>query len=60
MNFSSPKSQHSAQTAVEYLLLLAMTAIIVFVGFRTIIPNTKDLSSAFFNKVASNIMGDPP
>ncbi len=60
MNFSSSKGQHSAQTAVEYLLLLAMTAIIVFVGFRTILPNASQLSGTYFNKTANIIMGELP
>ena len=49
-----------AQTAIEYLLLLAVTAIIVFISFKTLLPKSGEISQAYFNKTAAGIMGDAP
>ena len=49
-----------AQTAIEYLLLLTVTAVIVFIGFKTIVPRSGQVSERFFNKVANGIMDTPP
>ena len=57
----SRHNRKKAQSAVEYLLLLAVVAVIVFVGFKTtILPQTQQVSSGYFNKVANGIMGEPP
>jgi Flp pilus assembly pilin Flp len=51
----------TAQTAIEYLLLLTICALIVFAGFRTFfepggrVRNGLDL---YFNSVSGNLMGD--
>lgn len=52
-----------AQTAIEYLLLLTICALIVFVAFKTFfepggrVRNGLDL---YFNKVSNKVMGDAP
>jgi len=45
------------QTAVEYMLLLAIVVAIVLIAFKTLLPKSKDSSGLFFNKAAEGIMG---
>ncbi|MFA5059398.1 MAG: hypothetical protein WC676_02080 [Candidatus Omnitrophota bacterium] len=54
------KISQKAQTAIEYLLIFALVAVIVFVGFKTILPRTQQSANVFFNKVTDGIMGEPP
>lgn len=49
-----------AQTAVEYMLLLAVAVTVVLVGFRTFLPKAQDKTGAFYEKAAKGIMGKPP
>ncbi len=53
-------ANRKAQTALEYLLILALVAAIVFVGFKTLLPNTQASANAFFNAVSRGIVGEPP
>ena len=59
MNCLQKRKLKKAQTAIEYLLLFAIAAIIVFIGFKTILPKSGEVSTAYFNKVANAIMGEP-
>lgn len=51
------------QTAIEYMLLLTICALIVFAGFKTFftpggrVRNGLDL---YFNKVSNSVMGPAP
>ena len=57
------KSSHGfqkAQTAVEYLILLAMVVAIVLIGFRTLLPKAQVNTQGFYNKAAVGIMGRAP
>lgn len=49
-----------SQTAVEYLLLLTVVAVIVFAAFKSLIPRAQSISGQYYNKVAIGIMGDAP
>ena len=51
------------QTAVEYMLLLTICALIVFTAFNTFFSpggRVRNVTEDYFNKVSSNIMGDEP
>jgi hypothetical protein len=50
----------SAQTAVEYMLLLAAVVAIVLIGFKYYLPEFTQTSNMYFNRVAEGIMGEPP
>ncbi len=58
------KSYHSVndkgQTAVEYLLIFTIAAIVALLAFTTFLPKSQEISTEFFNTVAKNIMGNPP
>jgi len=49
-----------AQTAIEYLLLFGLTAIIVFVAFQHLLPQIHDTAGSFYNAAGEGIAGDPP
>ena len=51
--------KRTAQTAVEYLLLLAVVVGIVLVGFKTFVPRTRDAGQRFFNRTTISIVGAP-
>ena len=57
---SLKSKSRKSQTAIEYLLLFTITAIIVFVGFRTLLPRMGEVSNAYFNVASNGIMGQPP
>jgi Flp pilus assembly pilin Flp len=51
------------QTAIEYMLLLTICALIVFAGFRTFFQPGERARNGFdlyFNKVSNSIMGPAP
>ena len=52
--------QARAQTALEYMLILAIVAAIVLVGFKVFLPRSRDAAFVFFNTVTNQIMGNPP
>ena len=54
------KQETKAQTAIEYTLIFAVVAIIVFIGFRSLLPRANTGAKLFFNKAAIGIMGEPP
>jgi len=56
---SSPK-RTKAQTAIEYLLLFAVVAVVVLVAFRNLLPRANVIAGGYYNKVAVGIMGVPP
>ena len=47
------------QTAVEYMLLLAMVVSLVLVGFRKYLPRIHEASNVYFNRVGEGIYGTP-
>lgn len=49
-----------AQTAVEYMLLLATVVVVVFVGFQSFFPKAQESTNALFDKQAYGIMGEVP
>ena len=49
-----------AQAMIEYMLLLAVVISIVLVGFKTYLPQSKNSSELFFNRVGVGIMGEAP
>jgi len=48
-----------AQTAVEYMLLLAAVVSIVLVGFKNFLPSFHATSNYYFNQVAIGVLGEP-
>ena len=50
----------NGQTAIEYMLLLAVVVAIVLVGFKYLVPKSRDASEGFYNKAAIGILGDAP
>lgn len=51
---------HNGQQALEYVLLLAIVVAIVLFGFRKYIPQTRNSSELYYNRVAVGILGEPP
>src|SRR3989338_8892794 len=49
-----------AQAAIEYLLLFAIVAMIVFIGFRYTLPRSGEIANAYFQKTSQGIMGEAP
>ncbi|HOW35401.1 MAG TPA: hypothetical protein PL155_03185 [Candidatus Omnitrophota bacterium] len=49
-----------AQATIEYMLLFVMVAVIVFFGFKNLLPKATVSSGAYFNQASGAIMGDPP
>jgi len=52
--------EKTAQTAIEYLLLLTTVAAIVLVGFGTYLPRFQETTNIYFNRVARGVLGEPP
>lgn len=46
-----------AQSAVEYLLLLAVVAAVVMISFRILLPKTQNTTDGYFNTVSRAIVG---
>lgn len=53
MKFSPPK----AQTAIEYLILLSLVAVIVMVSFANLLPRANQAVSSLFSRGRASIMG---
>jgi len=51
---------NKAQTAIEYMLLLAITVTIVMVGFKVYLPTTTNAANIYYNRVSTGILGDRP
>jgi len=49
-----------AQTAIEYMLLLAAVVAIVLVGFKNYLPSLQTTSDYYFNQVGIGVLGEPP
>jgi len=47
-----------AQTAIEYLLLFAVVAVVVLVAFTNLLPKANKIAGDFYNKTAVGIMGN--
>jgi Flp pilus assembly pilin Flp len=52
--------ENQGQTAIEYLLLLAVVVAIVLVGFKTYLPQSHNAVDLYYNRAAVGIMGKPP
>lgn len=48
-----------AQTAVEYMLLLAAVVSIVLIGFKSYLPSFQLTSNYYFNQVGTGVLGMP-
>ncbi len=46
------------QTAVEYLLLLAIVVIVVLIGFTRYLPRAREASEIFYNRMGTGIAGN--
>jgi Flp pilus assembly pilin Flp len=57
MNLFFHSKRPHGQTALEYLLLVTVVAIIVIGGFRFVYPHIHDSSEGYYNKVTTVIMG---
>mgnify|MGYP001589023181 CR=1 FL=1 len=60
---SNQLSAKNAQTAIEYLLLLTICALIVFVSFKTFFSPEGRLRNGlelYFNNVSNKVMGNVP
>jgi len=53
------KKVKKAQTAVEYLILMAAVVAVVLIGFKQYLPKVYDASNVFFNRAAVGIYGEP-
>lgn len=49
-----------AQTAMEYLLILAVVGIIVLSGLRFLLPRVNQSSEGYYNSVTRTILGENP
>ncbi|MBF0522236.1 MAG: hypothetical protein HQL24_04175 [Candidatus Omnitrophica bacterium] len=58
--FSHLASSKKAQSAFEYMLLLAVVVCIVLVGLKTYVPRTTQAANIYFDKTVNGIMGDAP
>lgn len=59
----SKSFSRKAQTAIEYLLLLTICALIAFVVFRLFFNEggrARDVANQYFLKVQEEIVGEPP
>ena len=52
-------SKKRAQTAIEYLLLIAATIVVILVAFLLYIPEVRLKSERVFNITTNQIMGPP-
>ena len=60
MNRYSIIREKKAQTAIEYMLLLAVVVSIVLIGFTTYLPEINEASNMYYNRVVPGILGEPP
>ncbi len=51
--------QRNAQTAIEYMLLLAVVVAIVLVAFKVSLPKTQRSANAFFDRATLGLIGKP-
>jgi len=47
-----------AQSMIEYVLLLGATVVVVLLAFKSLLPNVRNSSNIYYNKVAVGVMGD--
>lgn len=59
MTFQKLKHE-SAQTAVEYMLLLAVVVAIVIMAVPWFFPAAQNASDIYYNRIGIGIVGDPP
>ncbi len=50
-------NQKNAQTAIEYLILLSLVAVIVIVSFSNLFPRANQAVSSLFSRAGLSIMG---
>lgn len=53
-------TQANAQTAIEYMLILAVVVAIVLIGLKTYLPRTQVAANAYLNRTVIEILGEPP
>lgn len=49
-----------AQSTVEYLLLLGLMVVVLVVGFRELVPRTRDQLNVIYLNTMRNIVGEVP
>lgn len=49
-----------AQTAIEYVLLLAVVVAIVLIGLPAYIPRVNNAANVYYTRAANTILGEPP
>jgi len=54
------KRYKKAQTAIEYMMLLAAVVAIVLIGFNRYLPVMLETGNIYFNRVSVGILGDAP
>ena len=57
MKYKTSKIQ--GQSAVEYMMLLAIVVVVVLVGFKSFMPRVGRAANTYFNTVSNGIMGKP-
>lgn len=57
-NLKTKLIQRSAQTAIEYLILLSLVAVIVMFSFSNLFPRANQAVSSLFLRAGSSIMGE--
>lgn len=58
MNDYPVMREKRAQTAIEYMLLLAAVVAIVLVGFKTYLPRVLESSNVYLNRAGVGILGN--
>lgn len=54
------KYNRLGQTAIEYMLLLAVVVAIILLSFPAFFPRLENGTDIFYNRVAVGIMGETP
>ena len=54
------RSDISGQTALEYMVLFAIVAVVVMAGMKNLLPQVRNSSEGYYNSVTRVIMGDEP
>lgn len=53
-------TQNKGQTAIEYMLLLAVTVGIILVALPNYLPRVGNAANIYFNKATAAILGEAP
>lgn len=53
-------SDKKAQTAIEYMLVLAVVVAIILLALPSYIPRVNNAANIYYTKAANSILGEPP